>query len=79
MPGYPFKAFMDFGSQLSDGNADLCAAIICVTDSSVIIENKSTSTPLNICRVSRDKEGHGLYLLCKYRLKMATVNICIIF
>lgn len=62
---------MDFGSQLSDGNADLCSAIICVTDirSTVHIENKSSSAPFNICRASRDKEGHGLYLLCKYRLK----------
>lgn len=52
MPGYPFKAFMDFGSVvLSDGNADLCSSIICVTDSwlTIHIENKLSNTASDIC------------------------------
>lgn len=64
MPGNPFKAFMDFGSLLSDGNADLCSSIISVTDSWLTVheENESRSTPFHICRASQDKKERSQFI-----------------
>lgn len=67
----PFKAFMDFGSPLSGGNADLRSSIICVTDSwlTIHIENKSLSTPFYICCVSQDKKRSQFIFAMQVQIK----------